>query len=497
MSPETVLQFDSVEISHDIVHRIDFCYLAEFFRFIGIFVCEDIFIERREKTEIERKTNYSAQICVGHKEVSAEQAQTWHMSADEYGKIVENMPNRTIFLYNLQTFKNLEENDKQPVLLFHQPVDLQKAALKELMGEVLGCVLGSHEDGIKAAAEIGLLVDIYAERRLCFHSMNLQYYHKKPSDAVEEAEQVFLSAHEDVKKALDEIAEDHGRYLYHYALLWCEVKMNDACSYNGDILYFIQEKIARRCRELCERYPKFCNAKVLLGLSYEPSVNSVNQALQAFQSALPDIHSKSYAANVYYFTGKRYELFWRMKDRAEQCYLLAEQCKPKFRPLFKRAILAKDKKEFDYAIKLFEEIINRLRLKMEQKYADPLEMEYLFKSYTQESYIYYKTERYMEAIQAGQRAIRTLEDFVKENRYFNDFYAGSDAEHFRNLTKSRMDLRAVDQLLAKSYREISDEENAKFYRERVLAEQSFKQMIYAGDLEYGENEDIRSVAGVY
>ena len=35
----------SVMLIHEIAHRMDFSYLAEMFRFLGVFVCEGIMLE--------------------------------------------------------------------------------------------------------------------------------------------------------------------------------------------------------------------------------------------------------------------------------------------------------------------------------------------------------------------------------------------------------------------------------------------------------------------
>lgn len=56
---ECINKFRSIKIIHDIIHRIDYSYIAEFFRFIGILVCEEILVEpgkeKSRNTDIEKK----------------------------------------------------------------------------------------------------------------------------------------------------------------------------------------------------------------------------------------------------------------------------------------------------------------------------------------------------------------------------------------------------------------------------------------------------------
>ena len=62
----------SIIIIHDIIYRMDFAYLAELFRFLGIFVCEDILVEMDAEQILERynSTDYDAYIFVGNREIT-------------------------------------------------------------------------------------------------------------------------------------------------------------------------------------------------------------------------------------------------------------------------------------------------------------------------------------------------------------------------------------------------------------------------------------------
>lgn len=64
--------------------------------------------------------------------------------------------------------------------------------------------------------------------------MNLQYYKKIPVTS-EAAKQAFLKAHEELQKGMEGYLADLGeeysaRYICVYAILWLEVKANEASS---------------------------------------------------------------------------------------------------------------------------------------------------------------------------------------------------------------------------------------------------------------------------
>lgn len=261
-----------------------------------------------------------------------------------------------------------------------------------------------------------------------------------------EAKEAFLSSHNAVKNLLDRKSELPVTHWYKYAWLWCEWKTDTACDYLHDVIYFSVEDLSDRCMKLIEEYPWFSNLKVLLGLSYETDPIRTNDALAAFWSALDDgIKKECFAAPVYYWMGRRYEAYSDMKDCTKKCYLRADKSKSKFRTNFKLAMIAMDEGDYDREIHLFDKIIKRLDLKMKMKFADPLELEYLYKSYVQQCYAFNRSGKNKEAVQVAEKAQKVQEISVMENHYFDVFY-GSNADSYRELLKERMNSKVLDWL---------------------------------------------------
>ena len=482
-----ISKFRSVKITHDILHRIDFFYIAELFRFMGILVCENILIEdgigkSPEEKETEKNTVYNAEIYVGKQKINSAEAEALGCSEERYQEKIKEFPGRTVFLYddpNIQKQLALQ-NPTDPLPVFcvcHEPLNIQKSILQIFLQNVFEAVYEEMGRAADLANRLQDLIDLYVENKLWLHSMNMQYYARRPSKAVLEAKESFLKVHgllEAERKA--DVKRGETKRLYEYAELWCAVKINNACNYMKGILYYSIEKVAEGCETLCKTYPDFCNAKILLGLCYEPSSSSASEALAAFDAALKEVKYECFASAVYYWVGKRYEPYPNRKKQAVLAYELAYKRKAKFRNIFKLAIEARNNGDTKKAIEKFDEIIGRLRLKKKLHFLDPLELEYLFKTYVQECYIYYKEDNVIDAIRTGEEAVR-LKEIVEtpvrnavENQYFEIFYKG-DSNIYREILAKRFSIKVVYEMLAECYAKVFDEKRAEEYQKK-LSEQN-------------------------
>lgn len=467
-------KFKSVKIMHDNIHRADFTYLAEFFRLMGIFVCEDILVEKnREETTAEKNTVYDACIYVGNREVKEDELAMLSWERGDYETMLKQLPETTCFFYEeaeriLSVLPQREEDVfLMPVYRFYS-CEQQEQLLRNLLELFLR---GFDEKQAVDAGGFNELIKIYVTNELMLHSINMQYFSKRPSDVIFEARTAFRKGHKKITRLLLKEMPEEIRMYYEYARLWLEVKINSACDYLQDIYDFSIDKLAERCMKLINCYPDFTNAKILLGLSYEPSVSNANEALAAYLAALRDINGECFASPVYYWMGKRYESYNRSRDDAEKSYEIANQKKRKFRNYFKLAIFAKNKKDYTEAIKLFQEIANKLEMKKELEYTDPLELEYIFKSYGQQCFCYYQQEKYPESIRMGHEAesLWTEIEEGKYDRYFRIFYGVEKFKDkkYRKLLLDRLGRASIYSLLSDAYRKMLNVERANLYRERA------------------------------
>jgi len=468
--------FRTVKIVHDIIHRIDFTYLAELFHFMGIFVCEDILIEKdRVLTEAEKNTLYDAVIYVGSLNPGEHELASVSLGCESYADLMKNLPDNTCFFYEeaeefLPSSDCGEERFPEPVYRSCNSKE-QKLLLSKMLKRLLKNF--DQRDDVRAGG-LDRLVEIYVKHDLMLHSMNMQYFSRRPSEIIEESREALREAHKQIDEQLEIIPADVKRY-YEYARLWCEVKINSACDYLKDILDFSIKKVAGRCQTLINQYPDFTNAKILLGLSYEPSISSANEALDAYFLALRDINGECFASPVYYWIGKRYETYNRNREDAEQSFKAANERKTKFRNYFKLAVFAKDRKDYSAAIELFEEIVKKLEMKKTLKYLDPLELEYIFKAYNQQCYCYYQQGKYTESIRMGHRIEEFWND-IKEGGYdcyFKKFYGEKAPEEdfyirYRDALLARLNKLAVYLLLSDGYRKMLDTETANQYKEKAM-----------------------------
>lgn len=362
-------------------------------------------------------------------------------------------------------------------MLFRLEEPGQKKALKSLIKEVQLRAGISADDISRLERPLEGLIDVFVKNKIWFHSLNLQYY-KKKTIASEGTEGAFLNAHKELKEcmqvSLAGVGEEAGR-ICEYALLWLEVKANDACYFGGKQLPFRIDELAGRCRRLCRRYPGFTNAKVLLGLCYAPSTNSMNEALWAFGDAARDLRWECFAAPVFYWIGKYYESFKEYQKDAKQAYELANICKAKFRNYFKLGILARNEGNYTEAIGYFKMILRKLELKSKIYFVDPLEIEYLFKTYTQLAYVYYKQKDYKAAIAMGEYVMKVVEWYITpENSrdgafqdFFKVFYGMEEAEVYRNILRKKLDTVVAYKILAESYARTMRPDKAKEYQDKL------------------------------
>lgn len=458
------MKFRSIKIIHDIKHRIDFSYLAEFFRFMGILVCENI-LQDTDESEAEKNTHYDAYIYVGKCENSGE---------EDYAQKLQSLPEKTIFLYKLyQTSEilgeSLNEDNRRTCIKSLSDSGQQITILKELLTEVLSVVNEDKDAGTSAAGQLQELIKVYVNNDICLHSMNMQYYMNRKENIISDARNAFLDSRTDINGWLEENEKKIDKdvvLLYRYAVLWCEVKANSACSYNRETLEFSIENLAGRIAQLCKEYPDFVNAQILQGLCYEPSGRNAVEAIDAFLKALSGMGTQCFSSSVYYWIGKRYEQR-KLQEDAEWSYKCAYEKKKKFRNIYKLAIFAKNGKRYAEAIDKFDEILQRLKLKNAMDFTDPLELEYMFKAYTQKCHVYYLTDQIIKAVENGERARRVWKDRIENNLYYKCFY-NEEAAFYRELTEKRLALSTVCWILVDCYGKLLNSEKVEECRKEAI-----------------------------
>lgn len=94
----------AVKIVHDIIHRADYVFVSEFFRLMGVFVCEgilDILTERTEKTRAEEMTEFDFCIYVGKKVPDEEEYALLDTGEEAYEQALQRLPADTVYFYDM------------------------------------------------------------------------------------------------------------------------------------------------------------------------------------------------------------------------------------------------------------------------------------------------------------------------------------------------------------------------------------------------------------
>lgn len=423
--------------------RIDYLFLAEFFRFTGIFVHE---IARMENHTVEYKSIDYPIIWIGTN-TSKETAEF----EEEPEQKIEYQPIKINVLPNAgnNVFISLNLIEK-------------KMLLTQLLDEI--------EQQWSYVTPNQAMIDIYVENNIMLHSLSLQYYPNRVSFAAGEAEKVFVSCYNEISKYIEGLDSAQKDYHMEYAHLWCAVKANNACKFQRQELYFSISDLKQQCMSLVNSYPEFNNARVLLGLCYEPANEYISECVNSLERALESEKENPYAASIAYWLGKRYEGYEANQKQAEARYNDAFKIKKSYRSYYKIACIEKKKENYEVAFNKFETLVEWLSLKKDYGIMDPIEADYMYKSLHHMADIAYQ---YMENCQqkviwAGKKALELRGNLDNKTFFlYHDLYEQNDCKKYIEISKKRMKTNGICQMLANSFEALQEFELAKKYRDMI------------------------------
>lgn len=424
----------SVRVIHNIITRNDFNFLAEFFRLAGIYVVECIDNDEDESPYQNAENCFEVTIDTCGSEKASELD-----SALDFGAIKE----------TVNTTGNIR----------HWTQGQQVTVLQTVLTDIALLLRKTPPGNVWS-----ILIREYVAADLMLHSLNLQYYYKRPSFAVENARDAFDSLASTMKSSLENIAvEDQERKYLEYAYIYSKVKVNAGCKYMEQKFKFPIEELADEGMACCNNYPDFSNLKVLLGLCYEHEPAYAQQAVRAFVRALEEENEYCYASHIYYWIGKQYETRQANWEDSVENYRASYVHRHKYKNKYKLAIAQRVDGDYEESINSFKWIIDKLEEKIKLSMLDPLELEYYFKSKAMIAIIYFNDlKNYLGAIEHGEYLIKTYNHLVDSDNFYIELY-GVRAGSYRDLTKQRFDLRRVRSILYYSYHYLGLEEKALQY----------------------------------
>lgn len=439
--------------------RIDYLFLAEFFRMCGLYVGEEYELEQfNPMKELEEKC-FDSFICVSEEEEFGEKP----------GREQLEQENGLVFFNTIRSEVLANRKDE---LIRMLKADEKKMLLKECLKRI--------GDKIPIANRIAEseLIDVYLNNNIMIRNVNLQYYPKVGNEIIFDAGKGMLQAYNYLDSLnIQETVDDDIRSYEWYAKIWFAVKVNDACEFQRKILAFSPDELAKECEALSAKYPDFSNAIVLQGLCYEHSKDKAMEAIGAFKQALDCERGRCYSNAICYWIGKRYEAYEVREELAKQYYEDAYKKKAKFRNIYKLAIYEKNHRNYIKAEIWFNKIIDALKEKMRNHLADPLELEYAFKSYQQMCLMFYKqcddnTVKYRKAIEYGKKAIDIREKEIGRAEMYTALYGEEDSDEFsaakyQDISHSRMDLKNIYRVLISVYNDLREYDLARNYMQKL------------------------------
>lgn len=464
----------AIKIIHDRKSRVLYNIIAEFFRFIGVFVLEST-------PEYDTKTD-DAQFVI-------------YLTEDE--KDVSSISNaKPYYAINKEKLNNGNISNltlEKPVLVKAQ------AGLNNLFISILKKIQNSGI--IVPMNTLTKMLTIYLNSNVVIAASNLQYY-RIVSDMHEESREIFLNAVKGLgalyanNSFQNMIVAENGDeeriragFHYYYSLLYCKYKVNLACwfwkngEYNhrrGDgvlcdsngfrrevqLVYKVYD-LVEECKARIAAYPQESNLYVLLGLITERASDGYLISVEAYTRALQTIGKQPYASHVYYWLGWIHERNGGNLSEAKRGYANAYLLQKKYRNIYKVAVMYEQENNWPRFFEYLGKCKSELEALCTQNIKlDPLEIEYYCKVCL---LLCIRSWQYLNdadaAIKYGEELLAFYKTHIVEDALgeFRSFY-GNTYGDYQEESKNRISLRRIYETLTEAYREKGDMEKSEFYR---------------------------------
>lgn len=454
-----------IKIIHDRKNRVLYNIIAEFFRFIGVFVLEDA---PGYLSETQKKDDTQFIICLTENELnlsSISNEKPYYSIVVNKGKLNnENISNLTL----------------QKTALGNAQIDLEML--------ILSIFQKIQNSGITVPMDtITSLLTIYLNANIVIAASNLQYY-RIVSAMHKESREIFLNAVKELDSLWKNKRTQKG-FHYYYSLLYCKYKVNLACWFwkNGEYnrqrgdgemcdengfrrevnLVFKVYDLVEECKRLIMIYPQEPNLYVLLGLITERASDGYSIAVEAYTHALQTIGEQPYASHVFYWLGWVHERNEGNLLDVKRAYANAYLLQKKYRNIYKVAVMYEQENKwsrfFEYLVKCKTELE---KLYNQNVKLDPLEIEYYCKVCL---LLCIRSWQYLNDADAAIRYGEELLEFIKthivedEKGEFRSLY-GDEYSKYQEESKNRIGLKQIHETLTEAYRENGDMENSEFHR---------------------------------
>ena len=400
-----MLIFTSVKIIHKWEHAKEYRLLADYFRLIGVFVCDCTL--KREKFSDDFDFVFLLDKDFDKKDI--EEVKRQYSTEGKPLKIIK-----------LEELKNVTLNEQS---------EEGKEKLKNYICECLDKlekvipVLDKYvvDNEMKVLKEIA---NIYVEHRLCYY-LNMYRCIPNARKTVQDAQDSFVDAYIDLVRSEPKTSQ------VYYALANLAKYMNRTSALLGEEFLLETDMILEWIDQALELEPIFDNAYLLKALVTEMDPAYKIQSKIYYENAMERIGKKSYSSYSHYLEGKYYEMILNEISRAKICYTKSlEINKLEYRTLYRLAIIYEKEKEYIKAIEALKSICNILIEPETDKKLQPKEYEYLLKAYYERAKIqgYYLFNK--KEYDANVESVRQLLD-LKDSSVYEDLF-GEEGKEIMN-----------------------------------------------------------------
>jgi len=336
----------AIKILHKWNQIKEYRFFSDFFRLIGIHVCD--YTSKNERFF----SDFDSVIVLSR-----------GMDQDELKKVQESFPKAIV---------------KNPILKLD--LDCLISIVRDILEQT---TLFSAED-LPILCQIG---EVYLRYDLSYHYSTYKYFHDYTDrEIVQSAQDAFVDAYIDIRKILSDKMK--SAYLY-YAIAYLAKCINETCCFLDKPLLLPVDNALKFLDQALEVEPVFDNAYLLKGIVSELDDDSEKNAAFYYKIALEQLYGKVYASEAYYIVGRYYEKSEKDIGKAVKLYKQSLGVNNlDYKVIFRLAMIDKEKGDYTGALEWLKIICNIFCDKEKENYLYPMEYEYLFRTYHEMCGIY-------------------------------------------------------------------------------------------------------------
>lgn len=471
----------AIKIVHDRKNRVLYNILAEFFRFIGIFVLEDAEISSLREQQLD-DTQFVIYLM------------------NERSSLCEALEDKAYCLIIVGEDNFEELNMKELRGLTLQDNSLKKGSAQQSLQDLFAYIFSKINLNMLNVSLTMMqnLLNIYLEQNIVIAACDLQYY-RMLSEIHIESKKKFMDAIEKLQVLKDsdgspkaenpwESGDREGEFYYRYCNLYCKQRVNLACRFLKDGDYYLRgngelcdkngfrrnlnlkygiAELVRECQLLIQDFPEKANLYVLLGLITERTDDAYKLTLNAYWTAVQMIGRQPYASHVYYWLGWRYERNNGTLFEAKQAYGEAYLLQPKYRNIYKVALMYEKEGNRERFIQYLLECLKEINHRTEHAgKLDPLEIEYYCKSCLLLCLRFWNYWNDADnVIKYGEEVLEFIDQHIKKDLFgeYQSLY-GANRRKYQDESENRIDVKRLHEVLTAAYRSKGNMEQSEMHR---------------------------------